>query len=62
MDEGVLRFIAKTYLLLRSGLSDPDSSFPDKIHQTKRQLPQGRLANKGKLNRDGNQQERESER
>jgi hypothetical protein len=62
MDEGVLRFIAKVYLLLRSGPSDPDSSFPDKIHQTKRQLPHGRLANDGELNRDRNQQERESER
>ena len=62
MDEGVLRFIAKAYLLLRSGPSDPDSRFPDKIAQTKRQLPHGRLANNGKLNRDRNQQERESER
>jgi hypothetical protein len=62
MDEGVLRLIAKAYLLLRSGSSDPGSTFPDKIQQTKRQSPHGHLANNGKLNRDRNQQERESER
>ena len=62
MDEGVLRFVAKAYLLLRSGSSDPDCTFPDKIQETKQQLRLGRLANSGKLNRDRNQQERESER
>jgi hypothetical protein len=62
MDQVVLRFIAKAYLLLRSGFSDPDSTFQDEIQRTKRQLRRGRLANHGKSNRDRNQQERESER
>ena len=62
MDEGVLKFIAKAYLLLRLGPSDPESTFSDRIQQTKRQLPHGCLANNGKLNRDRNQQERESDR
>jgi len=63
MDEGVLRFIAKAYLLLYSEPSDPDRSSPDKMHQKKRRpLRHGRLVNNGKLNADRNQHERESER
>jgi hypothetical protein len=63
MDEGVLRFIAKAYLLLHSGPSDPARSSPDKMHQKKRQpLRHGRLVNNGKLNADKNQHEKEPDR
>ena len=63
MDEGVLRFMAKAYLLLYSEPSDPDRSSPDKMHQRKRgPIRHSNLVNNGKLNNNKNQFERESER